>query len=198
MLTSVFSFFSADVQKSCALIAFAIFFFLIQKEPPIAPNSETLSPFINPGIRLPCSSADVLQNCALIALRVMAEEGRDGGGFQVPELGEEWKMGCPKSPKWESEGEAWWEDESMSSTASHNASSTASREDNVRNDALHVMSFLAGLGAGKGSLELFCVDLAGLIPSILFQLRLRTFLQRVEFVFSMRTEGALNCFRVPA
>ena len=28
------------------------FFFLIQKEPVIAPNSETFSPFINPGTRL--------------------------------------------------------------------------------------------------------------------------------------------------
>ena len=36
---------------------------------------------------------------------------RNGDGFEVPELGDEWKMGCPKSPKWESEGEAWSEDE---------------------------------------------------------------------------------------
>ena len=35
-------------------------------------------------------------------------------------------MGCPKSPRWESEGEAWSEDE--------DASSSASREGNVCND----------------------------------------------------------------
>ena len=30
-------------------------------------------------------------------------------------------MGCPKSPKWESEGDAWSEDESVSSTVSRKA-----------------------------------------------------------------------------
>ena len=55
-------------------------FFLIQKERAIAPNSETFSFFfINPGIR----SADVLKKCALIALRVITEEGRDGD-FKFP------------------------------------------------------------------------------------------------------------------
>ena len=66
------------------------------------------------------------------------------------------KMGCPKSPMWESEGEAWSEDESVSSSGS--------REGNVCDDALHVIGlyelggkilfFLAGLGAGKGGSEL--------------------------------------------
>ena len=37
-----------------------LFFFSSQKEPTSAPNSETLSSFINPGIRLACLSADVL------------------------------------------------------------------------------------------------------------------------------------------
>ena len=79
----------------------------------------------------------------------MTEEGSDGDGFQDPELGEEWKMGCPK---WKSEGEAWSEDESVSSIAS--------RKGNMCKDALHVMGlrgsgdkislFLAGLGVGKG------------------------------------------------
>ena len=40
-------------------------------------------------------------------------------------------MGCPKSPRWESEGELWSEDESVSSIGS--------REGNVRNEALHVI-----------------------------------------------------------
>ena len=40
-------------------------------------------------------------------------------------------MSCPKSPMWESEGEAWSEDE--------DASSTDSREGNVCNDALNVV-----------------------------------------------------------
>ena len=39
--------------------------------------------------------------------------------------------GCPKSPMWESEGEAWSEDES--------ASSSGSREGNMCNNALHVI-----------------------------------------------------------
>ena len=53
-----------------------LFFFLIQKEPAIAPNSETFSPFINPGIRLPCFSADVVEKCALFASHFTAEEGK--------------------------------------------------------------------------------------------------------------------------
>ena len=76
-------------------------------------------------------SADVLKTCALVALHVIAEEGRDGDGCHVPGLEDEWKMGCPKSPMWESRDEAWLEDES--------AFSTASREGNVGNDALHVI-----------------------------------------------------------
>ena len=78
----------------------------------------------------PFFSADALKKCALIALHVIAEEGRDSDGCHVPGLGDEWKMGCPKSPMWESEGEAWSEDESVSSGGS--------REGNVCNDALHV------------------------------------------------------------
>ena len=61
-------------------------------------------------------SADVLKTCALLALHIIAEEGRDGDGFQVLGVGDEWKMGCPKSPMWESEGEAWSEDEDASSS----------------------------------------------------------------------------------
>ena len=103
------------------------------------PGSETFSPFINPGIRIACFSADVLKKCALIALRVMAEEAMGGDGLQVPELGEERKMGCQKSPVWESEGDVWSEDESVSSTGF--------REGNVCNDALHVIGLY-----GPGSL----------------------------------------------
>ena len=40
-------------------------------------------------------------------------------------------MGCPKSPMWESEGEAWSDDESVSSRGS--------REGNVGSGALHVI-----------------------------------------------------------
>ena len=85
----------------------------------------------------PLFSADVLNKCALLALHIIAEEGRDGDGFQVPGLEDEWKMGCPKIPMRESEGEAWSEDE--------DASSGASREGNTCNDALHVVG-LHGLG----------------------------------------------------
>ena len=93
-----------------------LFFFLIQKEPATVPGSETFSPFFNADIRTSLFSADVLKKCALLALHVIAEEGRDGDGCHVPGLGDEWKMGCPKSPMWESEGEAWSEDESVSSS----------------------------------------------------------------------------------
>ena len=73
-----------------------------------------------------------LKKCALIALHVIAEEGRDGEhGRHAPDLKDEWKVGCPKSPMWESEGEAWSENESVSSSGS--------REGNVGNDALHVI-----------------------------------------------------------
>ena len=116
-----------------------LFFFLIQKEPARVPDSETFSPFMNSDIRTPFYSADDLKMCALLALHIIAEEGRDGDGFQVPVLEEEWKMGCPKSPRWESEGEAWSEDE--------DASSTASREGNVCNDALPRSPFSCRIGS---------------------------------------------------
>ena len=63
-----------------------------------------------------------------------------------------------RNGKWESEGEAWSEDESVSSSGS--------RERNVCNEALHVIGLygpgdkislslsLKGLGAGKGGIGL--------------------------------------------
>ena len=74
-----------------------LFLFLIQKEQAIAPSNEIFSPFINPGIRFSCFFADVRKKCALIALHEVAQEAMGGDGFQVPELGEEWKMGCQNS-----------------------------------------------------------------------------------------------------
>ena len=118
-----------------------LFFFLIRKEPATMPGSETLSPFFNADIRTPLFSADVLEKCACVALHLIAEEGRGGeDGCHAPGLGDEWKMGCPQSSMWGSEGEAWSEDESVSSSGS--------REDNVCNDALHVI----GLGLVARSL----------------------------------------------
>ena len=58
----------------------------------------------------------------------------------------EWKMGCPKSPMWESEGEARSKDE--------DECSTASREGNVCNDALHVV----GLHGPGDKISLFLQD----------------------------------------
>ena len=55
-------------------------------------------------------------------------------------------MGCLKSPRWESEGEAWSEDEG--------ASFTATRKDNVCNDALHV----TGLYGPGDKISLFLKD----------------------------------------
>ena len=55
-------------------------------------------------------SADVLKKCALLALHIIAEEGRDGDSFQVPGLGGRLEDGLPKQSK-VGEGEAWSEDE---------------------------------------------------------------------------------------
>ena len=65
------------------------FFLLIQKEPATVPVSETFSPFFNADIRTSLFSAGFLKKCALIALHVIAEEGRDGDGCHVPGLGDE-------------------------------------------------------------------------------------------------------------
>ena len=56
------------------------------------------------------------------------------------------KWGCPTSPMWEREGEAWSEDESVSSSGSP--------EGNVRNNALHVI----GLHGPGGKISLFLKD----------------------------------------
>ena len=88
------------------------------------------SPLINPGIRLSCFSADVLKKCALIALHVMAEEGRDGDGFQVPELKRRMENRLPKE-------------------------STASHKGNMCNDPLHVI----GLHGSGDKISLFLQDI---------------------------------------
>ena len=106
------------------------FFFLIQSRQRCRAVRHSAL-FFDADIRTLLCSADVLEQCALLALRTIAEEGRDGDGCHGPGLGDEWNMGCPKSPMWQSEGEAWSEDESVSSSGS--------REDNVGNDALHVI-----------------------------------------------------------
>ena len=54
-----------------------------------------------------------------------------------------WRFGFPKSPMWESEGEAWSEDESVSSRVSG--------EDNVCNEALHFI----GLSGPSDQVSLF-------------------------------------------
>ena len=83
--------------------------------------------------------------CALLALHLIAE-GRDGDGCHAPSLGDEWKIGYPKSQMWESEGKAWSEDESVSSVGS--------REGNEGNDALHVIRLY---GPGD-KISLFLLD----------------------------------------
>ena len=49
-------------------------------------------------------------------------------------------MSCPKSPMWESGGEAWPQDESVSSSGSQEA--------NVCNGALHVIGIQLPRGPG--------------------------------------------------
>ena len=108
-----------------------LFLFPIQNEPARTPDGQTFSAFIIADIRTPFFSADVLSKCAFVALHIIAEEGRNGEVCHVPGLGDEWEMGCPNSPMWESGDEAWSEDQSLSSDGS--------REDNVCNEALHVI-----------------------------------------------------------
>ena len=78
---------------------------------------------------------------------VTAEEGRGGEtGCPTPDLADTWRFSCPKSPMWESEGEAWYEDESVSSSVS--------RANNVCNCALHVI----GLYGPGDKVSLFLED----------------------------------------
>ena len=67
-------------------------------------------------------------------------------GCATPDLGDIWRFGCPKIPMWESEGEAWSENESVSSSDS--------RENNVSNGALHVI----GLYGPGDKVSLFLKD----------------------------------------
>ena len=124
-----------------------LFFFLIKKERASMSDGETFSPFINADIHTLFFSVDVFNECALIAMHLIAEEERGGEvACRAPGLGEEWKMGCPTSPVWESGDEAWSEDESVSSGGS--------REGNVGNDAWHVI----GLYVLGDKISLFLQD----------------------------------------
>ena len=124
-----------------------LFFFLIQKETAIVPNSEAVCPFFHADIRTPFFTAEVLKKCAPIALHIVAEDGEGGeDGCHAPDLGDERKVGCPKSPMWESEGQAWSEDESVSSSGF--------RGGNVSNEALHVI----GLYGPGDKISLFFKD----------------------------------------
>ena len=62
-----------------------LFFFLIQKEPATMPGRETCSPLFNAYIRTSSFSADVLKKCALMALHLIAQEGKDSeSGCRFP------------------------------------------------------------------------------------------------------------------
>ena len=114
------------------------FFFLIQKESAIAPNSETFSPFINPDIRPHVFSADVLAHC-------LAHHGgrrKRWGWISSPRAGGRMENGLPKVGK----GEAWSEDESVSFTAS--------RKGYMCNEALPVI----GLHGPGDTISLFLQD----------------------------------------
>ena len=109
-----------------------LFFFLIQKKPAIAPNSET-SLF----------SAGVLKKCALIALHTMEEMEMD-----------------VKSPSWEKNGK-WAAQRVQSGRVKAKLGrktkvclSSGSCEGNVRNDALNVI----GLHGPGDKISLFLQD----------------------------------------
>ena len=107
---------------------------------PLAPSSLLTS-------APPFFSADVLKKCALLGMNLTAEEGRGGGsGCRTLKLGDSRRYGCPWSPMLESEGEAWYEDDGVSASVS--------RENNVCNDALHVI----GLYGPGDKISLFLKD----------------------------------------
>ena len=93
---------------------------------PLAPSSrQTFVPLL--------SLLKVLKKCALVALHLIGEEGRGGeDGRHAPGLGDEWKVGCPKSPMWKSEGEAWSEDERVSSSGTRDGNVGNRRHEEVR------------------------------------------------------------------
>ena len=108
-----------------------LFCFLIQEVEKM-PGSETFGPFFNADIRTLLSLL-MSSRRALVALHVVAEEGRDGEvGCRAPCLGTNGRISHPKSPMWESEGEVWSKDETVPSSGS--------REGTVSNDALHVVA----------------------------------------------------------
>ena len=45
-----------------------------------------------------------------------AEDEAGSSGSQVPDLGDMWRSGCPKSQDWDSDGESWSESEFLSSS----------------------------------------------------------------------------------
>ena len=59
-------------------------------------GSETFSPFFAADIRTPFFSADVHKKCALIAMHLIAEEGRGESACRTLDLGDTWRFGCPK------------------------------------------------------------------------------------------------------
>ena len=73
-----------------------LLFCLVQKEPAIVPDSETFNPFFNAEIRTPLFPADFLKKCALIALHLIAGEGRDGDGCHAPGLGDKGKWAAQR------------------------------------------------------------------------------------------------------
>ena len=65
-----------------------LFFFLIQKETAIVPNSEAVCPFFHADIRTPFFSAEVLKKCAPIALHIVAGGRAESGLSKESDVGE--------------------------------------------------------------------------------------------------------------
>ena len=118
-----------------------LFFFLIQKEPAIAPNSETFSLSSILASALPFSPLMSLRSARFSPCTLWRKKEE-----KSPTWRKSGKWTAQRSPKWESEGEAWSEDESVSSTASH--------KDNMCNNALHVI----GLHGSGDKISLFLQD----------------------------------------
>ena len=89
-------------------------------------------------------------------------------------MGEEKKKGCPKSPKWESEGEGWSEDDSVSSSGSC--------EGNVCNDALHVI----GLYGPGDEISVFLQDWELAKVALSFHMALDMLCQEMHEAWKMR------------
>ena len=121
-----------------------LFFILSQKEQATMPDSETFSPFINADIRTPFFSAESLRSARLAPCTGLRKKEEMERYVVFLVWVNAWESGLSKESN--VGGEAWSEDESVSSNGA--------REGNVDNEALHVI----GLYGPGDKISLFLKD----------------------------------------